>query len=51
MSADSIDGGVRRAGDIIKAVALGAKAVGIGRPFLCACTLSELEHAQRCRYN
>lgn len=32
----SIDGGVRRAGDIIKAVALGAKAVGIGRPFLCA---------------
>ncbi|BGP52935.1 hypothetical protein JCM8202_004016 [Rhodotorula sphaerocarpa] len=31
-----IDGGVRRAGDIIKAVALGAKAVGIGRPFLYA---------------
>lgn len=38
-AADSIDGGVRRAGDIIKAVALGAKAVGIGRPFLCAFTL------------
>ncbi|TKA55417.1 hypothetical protein B0A53_02341 [Rhodotorula sp. CCFEE 5036] len=31
-----IDGGVRRAGDILKAVALGAKAVGIGRPFLYA---------------
>lgn len=30
-----IDGGVRRAGDIIKAVALGATSVGIGRPFLC----------------
>jgi L-lactate dehydrogenase (cytochrome) len=31
-----IDGGVRRATDIIKAVALGAKGVGIGRPFLYA---------------
>ena len=31
-----IDGGVRRAGDVLKAVALGAKAVGIGRPFLYA---------------
>lgn len=30
-----IDGGVRRAGDIIKAIALGAKAVGLGRPLLC----------------
>lgn len=30
-----IDGGVRRAGDVIKAVALGAKAVGLGRPLLC----------------
>jgi L-lactate dehydrogenase (cytochrome) len=30
----SIDGGVRRAGDVLKAVALGAKAVGVGRPFL-----------------
>jgi L-lactate dehydrogenase (cytochrome) len=32
--ANSIDGGVRRAGDVLKAVALGAKGVGIGRPFL-----------------
>ncbi|GAA5844598.1 hypothetical protein JCM3766R1_002676 [Sporobolomyces carnicolor] len=31
-----IDGGVRRAGDVLKAVALGATAVGIGRPFLYA---------------
>ncbi|KAJ5040516.1 uncharacterized protein L3040_006170 [Drepanopeziza brunnea f. sp. 'multigermtubi'] len=29
-----IDGGVRRATDIIKALCLGAKGVGIGRPFL-----------------
>jgi L-lactate dehydrogenase (cytochrome) len=39
-----IDGGVRRAGDVIKAVALGAKAVGLGRPLLC-----ELERAGRRR--
>lgn len=31
-----IDGGVRRATDILKAVCLGAKGVGIGRPFLYA---------------
>ncbi|KAK7036435.1 hypothetical protein VNI00_011632 [Paramarasmius palmivorus] len=31
-----VDGGVRRATDVIKAVALGAAAVGIGRPFLYA---------------
>ncbi|KAG5458784.1 MAG: FMN-dependent dehydrogenase-domain-containing protein [Olpidium bornovanus] len=31
-----IDGGVRRASDIFKALALGAEAVGIGRPFLYA---------------
>lgn len=31
-----IDGGVRRATDIIKAMCLGAKGVGIGRPFLFA---------------
>lgn len=31
-----IDGGVRRASDILKAIALGAKGVGIGRPFLYA---------------
>lgn len=31
-----IDGGIRRASDIIKAICLGAKGVGIGRPFLYA---------------
>ncbi|CAL8581415.1 Cytochrome b2, mitochondrial precursor [Xanthoria parietina] len=31
-----VDGGVRRATDIIKALCLGATAVGIGRPFLYA---------------
>lgn len=31
-----IDGGIRRATDVIKALCLGAKGVGIGRPFLYA---------------
>jgi len=31
-----IDGGIRRGTDVIKAVCLGAKAVGLGRPFLFA---------------
>lgn len=31
-----IDGGVRRGSDVLKAIALGAKGVGIGRPFLYA---------------
>jgi len=31
-----VDGGVRRASDVLKAIALGASAVGIGRPFLYA---------------
>lgn len=31
-----LDGGVRRGTDIIKALALGATAVGMGRPFLHA---------------
>ncbi|KAI0036141.1 FMN-dependent dehydrogenase-domain-containing protein [Vararia minispora EC-137] len=31
-----VDGGVRRATDVLKAVALGATSVGIGRPFLYA---------------
>jgi len=29
-----VDGGFRRGADVFKALALGAKAVGIGRPFL-----------------
>jgi len=31
-----IDGGVRRGTDVLKAVCLGAKAVGMGRPFMYA---------------
>lgn len=31
-----VDGGIRRGSDVIKAICLGAKGVGIGRPFLYA---------------
>ncbi|EIN06546.1 hypothetical protein PUNSTDRAFT_121723 [Punctularia strigosozonata HHB-11173 SS5] len=31
-----VDGGVRRATDVLKAIALGASAVGVGRPFIYA---------------
>ncbi|QIW98819.1 hypothetical protein AMS68_004337 [Peltaster fructicola] len=31
-----VDGGVRRGSDILKAILLGASAVGVGRPFQCA---------------
>ncbi|KNZ57320.1 L-lactate dehydrogenase (Cytochrome) [Puccinia sorghi] len=34
-----IDGGVRRAGEVLKALCLGASGVGIGRPFLYAYSL------------
>ena len=43
-----VDGGVRRATDVLKALALGAKAVGLGRPFLysfCAYGEDGVEHA------
>lgn len=33
-----IDGGVRRGTDVLKALCLGAKGVGLGRPFLYAQT-------------
>ncbi|KAK6828617.1 cytochrome b2 [Apiospora arundinis] len=42
-----IDGGVRRATDIIKALCLGAKGVGIGRPFLYAMSAYGLEGVDR----
>ena len=32
-----LDGGVRRGADVLKAIALGARGVGLGRPFLYAC--------------
>lgn len=31
-----VDGGVRRGSDVLKAVMLGARGVGVGRPFQCA---------------
>lgn len=43
-----VDGGVRRATDVLKALALGASAVGIGRGFLysfCAYGQDGVEHA------
>ena len=43
-----VDGGVRRASDVLKAIALGAKAVGVGRAFLysfCAYGLEGVERA------
>ena len=33
-----IDGGIRRGSDVLKAVMIGARGVGIGRPFQCAVT-------------
>ncbi|KAL9081110.1 MAG: hypothetical protein Q9157_000315 [Trypethelium eluteriae] len=31
-----IDGGIRRGSDVLKAICLGAKGVGVGRPFQCS---------------
>lgn len=42
-----VDGGVRRATDIIKALCLGAKGVGIGRPFLYAMSAYGQEGVER----
>ncbi|CAK3777308.1 Cytochrome b2, mitochondrial [Lecanosticta acicola] len=42
-----IDGGVRRGSDVLKAVLLGARGVGVGRPFQCAVLYDKegVEHA------
>lgn len=42
-----IDGGIRRATDILKALCLGAKGVGIGRPFLYAMSSYGLDGVNR----
>lgn len=42
-----VDGGVRRATDILKALCLGAKGVGIGRPFLFAMSTYGLDGVNR----
>ena len=31
-----VDGGIRRGSDVVKAICLGARGVGVGRPFQCA---------------
>ncbi|PYH84598.1 hypothetical protein BO82DRAFT_381401 [Aspergillus uvarum CBS 121591] len=36
-----VDGGITRGADIVKAIALGARAVGLGRPFLYAAAFGE----------
>lgn len=36
-----IDGGIRRGTDVVKALCLGAKGVGMGRPFMYALTYGE----------
>lgn len=36
-----VDGGIMRGTDIVKALALGAKAIGLGRPFLYALAFGE----------
>ncbi|CAE7055829.1 unnamed protein product [Rhizoctonia solani] len=43
-----IDGGVRRGTDVLKALCLGAKAVGLGRPFLYANATWGEEGVRRC---
>ncbi|KAL2015917.1 hypothetical protein VTK56DRAFT_4531 [Thermocarpiscus australiensis] len=42
-----VDGGVRRATDILKALCLGARGVGIGRPFLYAMSAYGLDGVDR----
>jgi 4-hydroxymandelate oxidase len=43
-----LDGGVRRGTDVIKAIALGASAVMIGRPYMYALALEGAEGVRKC---
>jgi 4-hydroxymandelate oxidase len=43
-----LDGGVRRGTDVVKAIALGAAAVMIGRPYLYALAVEGAEGVRRC---
>jgi 4-hydroxymandelate oxidase len=42
-----VDGGIRRGTDVVKALALGARAVLIGRPILCGLAVDGAQGAQR----
>ncbi|EME38909.1 hypothetical protein DOTSEDRAFT_75576 [Dothistroma septosporum NZE10] len=42
-----IDGGVRRGSDVLKAVMIGARGVGVGRPFQCA-VMYDQEGVEHC---
>ena len=42
-----IDGGIRRGTDIVKAIALGAKAVGVGRPIIWGLAVNGEQGAAR----
>ena len=43
-----VDGGIRRGGDVLKAAALGARAIMIGRPYLWALAAFGQDGVQRC---
>jgi L-lactate dehydrogenase (cytochrome) len=42
-----VDGGVRRGSDVLKAVLLGAKGIGVGRPFQCS-VMYDTEGVEHC---
>lgn len=48
-----VDGGFRRGSDVVKAICLGASAVGLGRPFAYALRYGQkgVEHAVDCEYS
>ena len=46
-----LDGGIRRGTDIIKALALGAKFIFVGRPFLYAAAVGGQPVFDGCRYS
>jgi 4-hydroxymandelate oxidase len=42
-----VDGGIRRGTDVVKAIALGAKAVGVGRPIIWGLAVDGTQGAER----